>query len=116
MNYPELIENVSLNLARKNREIQELRSQLGIEESSMILEILNAKDEQGKALYSNETARNAAVKIVLSTNPTYQELETKSLDAEQERAELLANFECLRNEFKLFLLDKQLEIASKQRD
>ena len=112
MNYPEHIESLSLALAAKSRELQDLRAQLDLKESAATLEILNARDEQGKALYSNETARNAALKLALSANPRYQELERKVAVAEQERAELFANLERVRGEFKVYLLDREQEIAA----
>ncbi len=112
MNYPEQIEAVTLAINRKSRELQDLREQLGLKESAALLEILNAKDEQGKPLYSNETARNAALRLALAANARYQEVERKIAAVEQDRAELVASAERLRNEFKLYLLDRQQEIAA----
>ncbi|HSK71443.1 MAG TPA: hypothetical protein VK892_07100 [Pyrinomonadaceae bacterium] len=112
MDYPKLIENNLIALSNKNREIQELRKKLSIEECKVTLQILDAKDEQGKSLFPNETARNAAIKLELAKNLEYEELETNLLNKEQERAELLAKSERLNGEFKLFMLDKKLEIAS----
>ncbi len=112
MNYPERIESLALSLAAKSREVQDLREQIGLRESSATLEILNAKDEEGRALYSNETARSAAIKLALASNTRYQELDRKLIIAEQERAQLAANVERARNEFKLHLLDRQQEIAA----
>lgn len=110
--YPELIESNLINLSKKNREIQELRKQLSIEECKITLQILDAKDEQGKALFPNETARSAAIKLELAKNSEYEGLEKNLLDKEQERAEMLAKSERLNGEFKLYMLDKRLEIAS----
>jgi hypothetical protein len=112
MDFPERIEAVSLSLAGKNRELQDLREQLGLRESTATLEILGAKDEQGKPLYSNETTRGAAMKLALASNNQYQELSSRIAAVEQERAELMASVERLRGEFRLHVLDKQLEIAS----
>lgn len=111
MNLPERIEAITLLAATKNRDIHESREQLGLQESVATLEILTAKDEHGKPLYSNETARAAAIKLALSSRADYQEMQSKLIILEEERAAALANVERLRNEFKLYLLDKQLEIA-----
>ena len=98
MNFPERIEQLSIQVAAKTREVQDLREQIGLKESAATLEVLNARDEEGRPLYSNETARGAALKRALAATET-------------ERAELLANLECARNEFRLHLLDRQQEIA-----
>ena len=112
MNYPERIESLALQIAAKTREVQELREQIGLRESAATLEVLNAKDEEGRPLYSNETARSAAIKLALSGNTRYQELNRRLAATEQERAQLLANIERARNEFRVHLLDRQQEIAT----
>lgn len=112
MNFPERIEQLALQLAAKTREVQDLREQLGLKESAATLEVLNARDEEGRPLYSNETARGAALKLALAANPRYTESERRLAAAEIERAELLANLERARNEFRLHLLDRQQEIAT----
>lgn len=111
MNYPERIESLALQIAAKTREVQDLRDQIGVRESAATLEVLNAKDEEGRPLYSNETARTAAINLALSGNTRYQELSRKLAAAEQERTQLMANTERARNEFKIYLLDRQQEIA-----
>ncbi len=112
MNYPEQIEATVLQLSQRTREAQDLREQVDLRESAATLEVLNARDEQGRSLYSNETARNAAIKLALSSNNNYQELERRLIVAETERSQLLARIERLRGEFRLHLLDRQQEIAA----
>lgn len=112
MNYPEHIESLALQVATKTREVQEVREQIGLRESAATLEILNAKDEEGKPLYSNETARSAAIKLALSVKTKYQELNRRLAVAEHERAQLLASIERARNEFRVHLLDRPQEIAT----
>jgi hypothetical protein len=113
LEYPERIEAVSLTIAAKNREMADLRNQIDLKQSAATLEILNAKDEGGKPLYSNETARSAAIKLALAANPRYQELERKLSAAELDRAQAFAALERLRGEFKLYLLDRQQEVGIK---
>lgn len=112
MNYPDEIEKLALAVAAKTREVQSLREQIDLKESAATLEILNAKDEQGRTLYSNETARSAALQLALAGNTKYQETARQLAVAESERAQLLAALERRRNEFKLHLLDRQQEIAA----
>lgn len=112
MNYPEQIEATALQLSAKTREVQDLREQIDLRESAATLEVLNARDEQGRALYSNETARNAAIKLALASNNNFQDLDRKLVAAETERAQLLARLERLRGEFRLHLLDRRQELAA----
>lgn len=107
MDYPARIESVSLTIAAKSREMADLRNKISLQESIATLEVLNAKDEHSKPLYSNETARSAAIKLALAANPEYQELERKLAAIEMERAQGYASLERLRGEFKLYLLDRQ---------
>jgi len=113
LDYPERIEAVSLTIAAKNREMTDLRNQLDLKQSAATLEILNAKDEQARPLYSNETARTAAIKLALAANTRYQELERKLAAAEMDRAAAFASLERLRGEFKLYLLDRQQELGNR---
>ncbi len=111
-NFPERIEQLAMQTAAKGREVQDLREQIGLKESAATLEILNARDEEGRPLYSNETARGAALALALAANPKHTELKRRLAAAETERAELLANLERARGEFRLHLLDRQQEIAT----
>src|SRR5215211_5999015 len=104
LEFLERIEAVSLTIAAKNREMADLRQQIDLKQSAATLEILNARDENARPLYSNETARSAAIKLALAANPRYQELERKLAAAEMERAQAFASLERLRGEFKLYLL------------
>jgi hypothetical protein len=113
LEYPERIEAVSLTIAAKNREMADLRHQIDLKQSVATLEILNARDENAKPLYSNETARSAAIKLALAANPGYQELERKLAAVEIDRAAAFAALERLRGEFKLYLLDRQQEVGIK---
>jgi hypothetical protein len=113
LDYPERIEAVSLTIAAKNREMADLRNQLDLKQSAATLEILNAKDENARPLYSNETARTAAIKLALAANPRYQELERRLAGVELERATAFAGLERLRGEFKLYLLDRQQELSGR---
>ena len=111
-NLPERIEQLAVQVATKTREVQDLRDQIGQRESAATIEILNARDEEGRPLYSNETARGAALKLALAANTRYTDVERRLAVAETERAHLLANLERARNEFRLYLLDRQQEIAA----
>lgn len=112
MDYPERIEALAVQLAAKTREVQDLREQIGLRESSATLEVLNARDAENRPLHSNETSRNAAIQLALAASAKHQEAARRVAAAETERAGLQANVERLRNEFRLHLLDRQQEIAA----
>ncbi len=104
------IEGIALNISARTREIADLREQLGIIEAREVLSILGMKDEGNKSVYSNEAARGAALTINLSEQREHQSLTARLREAEEARAHDSAAHERRRNEFKLFLLDKQIEL------
>ena len=110
-NYPEQIEQVNVTLANLNLEIAALRDVISNREAVLSLDVLTAKDEKDKPLYSNETARSAAFTLSRRDDIELQTLTAELRTHEHRRAELLANLERLRGEFKLRLLDRQEEIS-----
>lgn len=104
------IEAAALKIAIHTHEIAALREQLSIVEAQQTLDVQNAKNEQGKPLYGNEEARKAALTLRLADDEHHKRLTLKLRDAEGERARLAAEHERLRQEFKLYLLDRQEEV------
>jgi seryl-tRNA(Sec) selenium transferase len=105
--HPEKIEQISLEIADLNERLQSLRERIGKHEALMTLEIVTAKDEQGKALYPNESLRSAALVLSKDNSAELQSLIAEERETERRRAETFARLERLRLEFKLFLLDRQ---------
>lgn len=112
INYPEQIEKASLDLAETQREAARLRERLAETESLLTLEINNAKTPEGKALYSNEATRNAALTLRLRDEPEAMEIKRMLERADERRTRQLAQLERLRGEFKLHLVERQAEIVA----
>lgn len=104
------LETVSVSIADQTRAITALREQLSIIEADHVLDVQGATNEQGKPQYPNEDARKAALTLRLADDEHYRQLSLKLCDAEQERARLAAAQERLRQEFKLYVLDRQEEV------
>ena len=111
--YPERIETASLLLQESQRRLDKLREQQGLIEQIASLGVWSARDEHGKPVFPNETARAAELSWRLAAHQEYQALKDIVQQAEQEKAVKLAVIERLRNEFKVALLDRQETIAEK---
>ena len=98
-------------LANLNLELAEVREAIGIREAILSLDILTAKDDKDKPLYSNETARSAALILAKRDDAELQMWSAELRTHEHRRAELLATLERLRGEFKWLLLDRTEEIS-----
>ena len=109
--HPERIEAAAQAIALRTREITALREQLSIIEAHHTLDVQSQTNEHGKALYSNEDARQAALTLKLTDDEHYRQLTLKLRDAEGERSRLSAEQERLRGEFKLYMLDRQEEVC-----
>lgn len=104
------LEIVSLAIASQTRAIVALREQLSIIEANHVLDVQSATNEAGKPQYGNEDARKAALTLRLTDDETHRLLTLRLRDAELERARLNAEHDRLRQEFKLYVLDRQEEI------
>lgn len=110
--HPQKIEELQIEIARAGAELQTIRDEIGNREALMTLDIVTARDESGKPLYSNESLRNAALTLAKEQSEELNELKTREKALEQTRSEMFARLERLRLEFKLFLLDREAEIKS----
>ena len=95
---------------QKIEELQTVREEIGSKEALMTLDIVTARDEGGKPLYSNESLRAAALTLAKEQSEELNELKNREKTLEQTRGESFARLERLRLEFKLFLLDREAEI------
>lgn len=107
--HPQKIEELQIELARVNTELQTIRDEIAGKEALLTLDVVTAKDETGKPLYSNESLRAAALTLAKEQSPELNELKTREKNLDQIRSELYARLERLRLEFKLFLLDQEAE-------
>ena len=108
--HPQKIEELQIEIARVGAELQAVREEIGSREALMTLDIVTARDESGKPLYSNESLRAAALTLAKEQSEELNELKNREKALEQTRGELFARLERLRLEFKLFLLDREAEI------
>lgn len=108
--HPQKIEEIQIEIARVGTELQTVREEIGNREALMTLDVVTARDESGKPLYSNESLRVAALTLAKEQSDELNDLKTREKALEQNRSELFARLERLRLEFKLFLLDHEAEI------
>ncbi len=101
------LEIVSLAIASQTRAIVALREQLSIIEANHVLDVQSQMNEQGKPQYPNEETRKAAFTLRLADDETHRRLTLRLRDIELERARLNAELDRLRQEFKLYVLDRQ---------
>jgi hypothetical protein len=101
------IELAANELAELNYQLQLDRDALTAIEAEISLQILDARNDVGKPLYSNETARANALTLQVRQHTDYQFRLTNIRATEQERARLQAALERLRGLFKIELLERQ---------
>ena len=104
------LEIISLAIATKTRAIVALREQLSIIEANHVLDVQSQTNEGGKPQYPNEDARQAALTLKLSDDEAHRQLTLRLRDTEFERARQNAEHDRLRQEFKLYVLDRQAEV------
>jgi hypothetical protein len=101
------IELTANDLAELNYQLQLDREELTAIEAEISLQILDARNDAGKPLYANETARANASTLQLRQHTDYQFRLTNIRATEQERARLQAALERLRGLFKVELIERQ---------
>lgn len=112
VSYPEQIEKTALRLGEVQREAAEQRERLAEIESILTLEIAGAKSPEGKPLYSNEAVRSAELTLRLRGHGDAAQIKGLLERADEKKTRLLAHLERLRGEFKLYLVERQAEIAA----
>ncbi len=104
--YPAQIEALSNELTEVTEKIEDIRKQIGHYEAILTLDIVAAKDEKSKPLYSNESLREAALTLAREQSEELKPLYVEIRELERRRAELFAKLERLRLEFRLFLIER----------
>jgi hypothetical protein len=113
-NYPAEIEAALVKLAEDNKELMAEKLLLSLIEARELLAITQERNTQGKALFGNEEMRAAALVIRLSESDEHFQTLTRITTIEIERANINAEIERLRGEFKLHLLNRREQIATKE--
>jgi hypothetical protein len=108
----ELISELGYFLAAKRGELSILWRALDVREAELLLEVWNAKDAEGKAVYGNDKTRSAALTLECECNAFYQDARRKVDVAEAQIANLAVELELARNRFRLELADYQWATAS----
>jgi predicted nucleic acid-binding Zn-ribbon protein len=108
--HPQKIEELQLQIADLNRDLDDVREKVATREALMTIEIVTARDETGKPLYSNESMRAAAVTLAKNNSEELRNLWEQENNFEYKKSELFARLERLRLEFKLYLIERQEEI------
>lgn len=110
--HPQKIEELQIEIARIGAELQTVREKIGSREALMTLDVVTARDEGGKPLYSNESLRAAALTLAKENDEELSSLKSQEKTLEQNRSEMFARLERFRLEFKLFLLDREAELKN----
>ena len=111
--HPEKIETLQKEITDINFTISKERERLNIIESDITIDVNTAKGTDGKSLFSNDSLRKAAVTKQCSDDTDFTSIKNTIEELERNRWYKLSEVERLRLEFKLFLLDRQEEINSK---
>ena len=112
VNYPSDIERTVLELAECNRQSAELRERLAATESLIIQDIAAAKTPEGKPQFSNESVRAAELTLRMRADAESADIKAQIERGEMQKQLHLARLERLRGEFKLYLVERQAEIAT----
>lgn len=107
--YPALIEATALALHVASKVLERRRELSSLHASEVKLEIINAKNESGKALYSNETARECAIADALARDEAFEQFTEECDEAERLKVELAAKLERLRAEYRMALIDHEAD-------
>lgn len=81
---PNKIEEMKIRLLGKQQELEDTKTDMKIWELTEINEISNELDDKGKAVYSNDTKRQAELQSRKNDSRAYEELYVKSRTLEDE--------------------------------
>lgn len=113
--YPQAIADEMLEIHASGQEIEDLRREVQQFEDAAFTEVLTARQEgSDKPLFSNETARMVAVRAHLSRSDDYTAAQLRLRRAENDRAAHVARLEQLRLEYRLRLIDYEVEFLGRR--
>lgn len=107
--YPSAIEATAIAHHAAAKTLEQRRELAALRACELKTEVLNAKNEQGKPAYSNETARECAIADALASDQDYQSLIEEADQAERLKVELSAKLERLRAEYRVALIDYEAD-------
>lgn len=107
--YPALIEAANLELYEAGKELDEERERLARYEAGIKVQILTARNEAGKPLYSNDALRDAAFTEAIADDDRHQQLRVLADGAELEKFTAAAKLDRLRAEFRIALIEYEAE-------
>ena len=88
-----------------HEKLQELRDQLHVMQSRHILDVGTARDPKGKAVYSNEELRRAALTFRLSEDSVYQSVLAQARKLEREDEELVVEHNRVVDQKALMMIE-----------
>lgn len=106
-NYPEEIERLAIEAARLKHFIETARASIQVIEADLQLEIIAARDVEGKPVFGNERAREAAFVKACNDSEELQTLIAERRTHDFSLAETLAKYDRARSEFNLYLLERE---------
>lgn len=102
---PAKIEATVLALHAATKSLEHRRELVSLHAAQIKAEIISAKSDTGKPLYSNDAARDCAITAALAGDETYQDFISEADDAERLKTELAAKLERLRAEYRIALIN-----------
>jgi hypothetical protein len=112
--YPQMIEAALMQLADISEQLSDVRESLKDVELEAMGAALEAKNGEGKPLYSNDKAREIAAHKTLKASATYQRDKATERILERKKIELEAQVERLRRESRVALIDYEARILGRR--
>jgi hypothetical protein len=107
MNHPALIETAQLELADIEEQLKIERTRCRAIELDKALDALNAKDDKGKPVLTNDKMRDAAVGKLLEEDDAYRDVARNIGQLERQKLVGIAKLERLRMEFRVEMLEAE---------
>lgn len=106
---PAAIEATAIAVHAAAKTVEQRREFVTLRACEIKTEILTARNEAGKPVYSNDAARECAVTDALASDDNYQQLVEELDDAERLKIALAAKLERLRAVYRIALIDYEAD-------
>ncbi|MCW5967573.1 MAG: hypothetical protein KIT57_03605 [Blastocatellales bacterium] len=107
--FPAAIEATAIAHHTAGKTLEFRRELVALRAAEIKVDILIARNDAGKPLYSNETARECATVEALASDEQYQQLIEEANQAERLKTELAAKLERLRAQYRIALIDYEAD-------